>query len=807
MPIIKYKGSYEPFVFKNGVNYLVQLWGADGGDGMYEGKGGSGGYAYAKMRTNADTTWYFYVGGSPNSGGNNSGNATTGGWNGGGNAGAVGLPWGVNTVAQSEGYFDYYEIRYGGGGGGATDLRNSTCTSSVQSRKMLVAGGGGGGGGYGYPGGDAGWDGHMYPRAEDTYEYGDDYGTLKFVGCEGGRGATETAAGAGGRAPTYPNFRKVYDSDVNNYTLYCPSGGGGGGGYFGGGGGSSGTIHGYGYSYTGTAGGSGNANGIGGSGGSNTSSKTGNYPGNEGAGGGGGSDYYRDSQAFFLGGSTSMRLDRVPPARPINTQNGVASVYPVYSTPEIRSIYKDGNYIYVICGKSLDNNEEELFYIQGSSGTTEEDTVEIAGYNAIQEVIKDGRNVIKKYSIIQNTGDYIFTFSMNNGFNSAKQTYSYKVINKAPDISFNTNNLPKTVFQGSVLNDICNITLAHPEVNYRYETTLIINDEEYTTLSHSPESCTINLPYMFDGKNNSSYKLKFKARVCQTAQCPFGVGVEKWSNWVESEEISVITGKAVLNTLMFTTDFKNKAIEQATKLRVAWVDRIPDNTVEREYRLMLFRDGELIQSFDTLSTSKEVILDYPLNSCYKFGVSIVTNGVLSEIAYSDEFYLTNITSSSISFNNNLILTSNIAEDFDRFEVYINGDLRLITSENLNEQFPVVFFKNGNNEILVKTYVTETEYFPTNFALHIAYNESELVAAEKLDITSMISINSNEYEEIEMTGQELEPIDLCEAEKSMSISKVSNGRVIEEITQKITLVKIDRTSTDKLTLLEILGYIE
>ena len=140
-------------------------------------------------------------------------------------------------------------------------------------------------------------------------------------------------------------------------------------------------------------------------------------------------------------------------------------------------------------------------------------------------------------------------------------------------------------------------------------------------------------------------------------------------------------------------------------------------------------------------------------------------------------------------------------------MYINGDLRLITSENLNEQFPVVFFKNGNNEILVKTYVTATEYFPTNFALHIAYDESELVAAKKLDITSMISINSNEYEEIEMIGQELEPIDLCEAEKSMSISKVSSGRVIEEITQKITLVKTDRASTDKLTLLELLGYIE
>lgn len=798
MPIFRYKGAAENYKFLKGVKYLVQLWGADGGEGG--GGAGKGGYAYATMVPTADLSWYITVGGCPDE----MTNGVTGGYNGGGNGGAIGSPYSYDSSAYSNGYWEYNDVRSGGGGGGATDLK--TNTSSTQSVKMLVAGGGGGGGGYGFPGGDVGNDGWHYPRNEYTDTYGD-YGTLTFKDCEGGTGATESAAGKGGRAPYYPNFKKVYDGDINSHVCYCPSGGGGGGGYCGGGGGSSGTIAIYGAAYTGVAGGNGNTNGVGGAGGSCTSSKTGRYSADEGAGGGGGSDFFRSANANFKTGNTYMNTALRPP-RPVNTLNGVASVYPVYSEPVIKDIYKDGNYIVVIFGKTLNNGIEEMFYIQGiSSANKEWDTVDIgySGTSVSTVIIKDDQDVIKRYPIETTTADWIFTFSMNNGFYNTKKVFNYKIINRAPGISFNNDNLPSINLQGSVLKDICKIT-ADPGMNYRYETTLIINGESTITLSHDSEKCSIDLPYMFNGVDGESYTLKIKARVCQTEDSLCGVGTIVWSNWIESHEMTIVTSRPQINTIEFTTDFKNKAIEQETNLYVAWEERVPA-TADKYYKLMLFKDGELFQSFDTTDTSRNVVMDYPLDSCYKFGVSIVTNGVLSEVAYSDEFYLTDITSDVISFTSDLVVSSNITKPFDRIEVYINDELRLMAPNNVNEQFPVVFFKNGDNDILVKTYVTKTEYFPTRFSLHIAYDEDSLIAANTLDIISTLHLNGNEIQEIEMIGDDISPVDLCEAEKSMYLIRLANGGIVEEITQKITIIKKDEDSTDKIKIFDIFGYTE
>lgn len=810
MPIIAYSGTYVSYNFTKGVRYLVELWGANGGSCRWGSEGGKGGYAYAKMLPTSNLTWYFYVGGCPdetNIGYNN----YAGGWNGGGNGGAVGSLWERPYGATD--YSDYHEVRPGAGGGGATDLRTSTSSSSPQSYKMLVAGGGGGSGGYGFPGGDAGQDGHQRPGTEYTGDYGE-HGTLTFKQTEGGGGATETAAGKGGRAPYHPNFRKVYESDVNDWTCYCPSGGGGGGGYYGGGGGSSGTIMIYGSAFNGVAGSAGNASGVGGSGGSSTSSKTGYHNVDEGGGGGGGSDFYRDNQANFVEGTTYMRSG-LRPRKPIDTLNGVASVYPVYSEPEIREIYKDGNYIVVIFGKSLNNNIEELFYFEGNSHKEERENVSIGNtyieqdsfYHADYTVIKSNENKIIKIPIRKEHGDWVFTFSMNNGFSTAKKVYNYKVIQKAPVISFNSNNISTPLIQGQMLEDIYNIETEHNEIECRCETVLVVNGKDYATYSHERDNCTIDLPYTYNGVDGESYTLKIKARACQTAENSCGLETEVWSDWIESEEMIVNASRPAINTLEFSTNFKNRAIERCTKLNVAWFERVPQEVSNKQYRLMLFKDGDMIQSFDTNNTFKNIVLDYPLNSSYKFGISIISNGVLSEIAFSEEFYLTDITSQSISFTNDLMLSSNITQNIDRFEVYINNDLKLISRKNLNEQLPVVFFKNGNNNIEIKTYVTPNEYFSTNYALHIAYDESKLVSSEKVDIVSNISINDKDYEITELVGDKLIPIDLCEAEKHLYLNSIPNREVVETVTQKITIKKSDPSSTDKTSILEILGHIE
>ena len=72
---------------------------------------------------------------------------------------------------------------------------------------------------------------------------------------------------------------------------------------------------------------------------------------------------------------------------------------------------------------------------------------------------------------------------------------------------------------------------------------------------------------------------------------------------------------------------------------------------------------------------------------------------------------------------------------------------------------------------------------------------------------MLSINDNDNVMINMSGDKLNPVDLCEAEKYLYLNKLSDGGIIETVTQKLTVTKTDPGSTEKITILNVLGYIE
>ena len=126
-----YTGTIQEFKTLEKGNYLIETWGASGGDNYNSqyltanSHGGRGGYSSGIISLDKDTTLYIVVGGR----GKYGTNYIAGGFNGGGSGGQ----------------------NASGSGGGATDVRLISGTTEFESLKsrIMVAGGGGGSDDYG----------------------------------------------------------------------------------------------------------------------------------------------------------------------------------------------------------------------------------------------------------------------------------------------------------------------------------------------------------------------------------------------------------------------------------------------------------------------------------------------------------------------------------------------------------------------------------------------------------------------------------------------------------------------------------
>jgi hypothetical protein len=224
-----FTGDYYTWTAPNSGTYILETWGAQGGNAAYNGTiltyGGKGGYAKGSISLTAGQILNIYIGGQGVGETSTSTSAyVAGGFNGGGN--------GFNG--------DLTTNNRGAGGGGGTDIRIG---GTALANRVIVGGGGGGGvyfTGYGtnYPGfggGLVGGDGGT-ANYNSTYSYSGKGGTQSAGGALGSNGTAGTA-GASGQGGTGSDF--YYGS------------GGGGGGYFGGGGSGGGMASGGGSGYVG----------------------------------------------------------------------------------------------------------------------------------------------------------------------------------------------------------------------------------------------------------------------------------------------------------------------------------------------------------------------------------------------------------------------------------------------------------------------------------------------------------------------------------------------------------------------------
>jgi len=199
-----FTGNQQTFSVPSTGPYKIEVWGAQGGNGLTT-TGGRGGYAVGTTTLTGGSTVFVFVGGA--------GTTSNGGYNGGG-AGGI----------------DVGSAQNGGGGGGASDVRVG---GTGLANRIIVAGGGAGGG----RNGTTGVGGGLTGTASTNYSSG--YGGGPGTQVSGGlaftttRGAQNGSLGLGGRGST--NFNAA-------------GGGGGGGGYYGGGGGTSTANHGSGWS-------------------------------------------------------------------------------------------------------------------------------------------------------------------------------------------------------------------------------------------------------------------------------------------------------------------------------------------------------------------------------------------------------------------------------------------------------------------------------------------------------------------------------------------------------------------------------
>ena len=201
-----YFANSHIFIAPNAGTYKLEVWGAQGGSGIYRALktiGGYGGYSTGIVKLNKDDQLYIYIGGTTTD--------YLGGFNGGGDGNCD-----ENDVVS----------RIAGGGGGATHIATKTGTlSTLENSKdsiLIVAGGGGGGANInsGHGGNGGGYIGNDGYAANST---------SKYIG----RGGTQTSGGTGyAENGSFGQGSKPNPlSNADTERFYSS---GGGGGYYGG---------------------------------------------------------------------------------------------------------------------------------------------------------------------------------------------------------------------------------------------------------------------------------------------------------------------------------------------------------------------------------------------------------------------------------------------------------------------------------------------------------------------------------------------------------------------------------------------
>ena len=204
-----YDGTYRKVILSPGT-YLLETWGAQGGNNPSGKAGGQGGYSKGTLTVTSTQTVYIQVGSQGKECTSSGSINPIGGYNGGGYG------------------YQHSGCNGGSAGGGATSIAYSngllsTFSSNYTSQVLLVAGGGGGAGysgaggagGGGNNNGTAGSSGGAAGTTSSGYSFGQGQGGS--VGGSDGTGSRHSGAGGGGLYGGY--------SATNNY------GGGGGSGY------------------------------------------------------------------------------------------------------------------------------------------------------------------------------------------------------------------------------------------------------------------------------------------------------------------------------------------------------------------------------------------------------------------------------------------------------------------------------------------------------------------------------------------------------------------------------------------------
>ena len=192
--IFIYTGNVQTFTAPINANYIVELYGAEGGydGGRSISPGGYGGLVKAKKNINSGTVIYIYVGGMGITGyevNTKDIKNCDGGWNGGG---AI-----LNRADPS------------GAGGGGTDIRIG---GTAINNRILVAGGGGGCAGNGsniYKGGHGGASGSgnngtLFYGSSGSYSTGGG-------GYYGGKAGTLTSSAQGGSNYIGNGWTQIYN--------------------------------------------------------------------------------------------------------------------------------------------------------------------------------------------------------------------------------------------------------------------------------------------------------------------------------------------------------------------------------------------------------------------------------------------------------------------------------------------------------------------------------------------------------------------------------------------------------------------
>lgn len=279
-----------------------------------------------------------------------------------------------------------------------------------------------------------------------------------------------------------------------------------------------------------------------------------------------------------------------------------------------------------------------------------------------------------------------------------------------------------------------------------------------------------------------------------------------WSNWYKSPIVEVQFNMPP-SDVEFNTKIKPSVL-QGEIITIEWNESSDPNGSLTTYTVSLMDGNREVFENTHVTTNKytfKVPTDFISNNVV-LNVVAYSVGLYSNPVPSPKFAITdvNVTDCTLNFP---VLTTNITGQFSEVRLVINGDTKIVKTENLtNYSIPIHYFRHGNNTLKLVAVDRNNVEVTRTWNVNLEFDKTTLVSQETPTIKNFLSFNYDPHERfVEGTELRKNVLDLGVVEHELYGSTPFEGA--NTVTQKLVVSRETNDDTTQLRTLKITGAIE